>query len=1331
MQADRPRYLLGIDVGSNSVGTAWIDCQTGAITTGISVFPAGVEESEEKRGSPRNLSRRQARRARVTLARRSSRKRRLRLALIQAGLLPNDESSFRTLLQETDPWELRRKGLDQPLTPYEFGRVLLHLAQRRGAMGPLTDDDQKPAQEDGKIKKSIEGVRDKMKERKARTFGEFIAKLRAERVHPIRHEDNRPPDLRIGPREWRDPVRNRRESYEHCADREMIRDEFNRLWETQKTLSPELGQILTDDLRLLLDNPQSDAHWRHKGLIFGQRAATWDPGTRGRCALHPTDDCVPHADLYASRYLIVEYVNNLRVIDKDRLERCLTKEERQRILELLSVPSKCAPTIADLRAAIGTAEAGWGKEASKSSPFRLNVESDKNRAVPVDWFSRAIIHGAIGRDGWDALEDSIRNRINRLLLKGDPAYEADAERLKKNLIRHARLDELTATKVVEAWKKRPKTDAKRLNLSRRAVRNLLSLMDRPEPWPDSRKPGQTRWLTQIEARRMIADDDAFVDMTTGQPLDAITRRRYRTGVVGATKRDRYFVKQEKHLLKDANGALLRDASGAPLAEPPPAPWISNPVVRKSIHEVRRHIVEYLKKYSAKPDRICIELAREARMNAVDADRVLYMNRLRNRIRKDIIREFQLENHTSTQQRAAVDRVILCVHQGGVCALCGDQREPYRITARMAANGENCEIAHIIPRSMGGHNGFSNLVLAHTKCNRDMGNRTPRQFWDQTLRGGFQQGMAWIERMFRNIERIKPSEADDATGEALWKCYLAERARPPKGSGSTSLPNYFSRRPDWAKIEQFKKEVADIQNQMTERQKAATQYAARQLMAYLSDALYNGAGLPERASGDSREVDARKILVTDGLWTARLRKEWRLFFDYHGTRAHSIDESERTVREEKNRADHRHHAVDAVIIALTTGAIRNAWEERERQAERDGVSTADEVAMEHYRRAHPIPPPPPFYTPDRSAEEAINALREAVRIAVYGENGAEKPVSHRPAKRKLVGNLHEESLLGPVLDSDGQLTEFFTARIDIQKLKPAHLAEGMPKDDGSDENGDPTPGKSGIVRDPGLRKRLREIILEAGLNPDNFKKKDIKKLAGDGVFKHTSGVPIRSVVLLRKMTKPVLIQRKKPKYGSTDMEHDPNPRSLRAYVGGNNHHIEFRLSAKGRFTGTLVTAFEAAQRNLARLRALRAAGVPDGKRLRELPRAKRRAFSRTIAEIEALYPIVDRRDDPKRGRFVMSVSEGEMLWMRHKITKEVGYFVVAKLDDSNKFQVIPHWDARPSKPRKDENKKAIEGSARELIAISLADLKDLAPPGHEHVRKVRVSPLGDITLLDRD
>lgn len=1349
---------LGFDIGSNSVGSAWIDSATPEVHLGVSVFPAGVDEADDKRGEPKNAKRRMTRRTRITLARRAARKRELRLCLISAGLLPPTEPEFRALLDATDPWELRRAGLDRALSPFEFGRVLLHLAQRRGALGlhiPEPDNDETDAdgsaEEDGKVKAAIGAVRAKMLQRNARTFGDFISMVRAERVTAITTTDLRPENKRRGPREWRGAIRNKAGNYEYCADRDMIRDEFGKLWDAQRRMGGPLASLLTAELRREMDDEAGDTIWRHKGMLFGQRRQSWDLGTLGRCVLEPTERCAPHADMYASRYLVVETVNNLRIIERDRGARPLTPEERAKIKAFLSGPlgtekgrkkktenaastdrPKRSVSVTDLRNLMGTSQEGWGRP-SKTAHFRFNIENDEERAINTDWFAREIIHGAVSLESWERMPARLRDGLNRAILKHDPDQAEDVKKLRGGATGWAGLSATQADALVTAWKARPKPDAKRLNMSRRAVRNLLAVMDRDEPWPDPKSPTGYRWLTQIEARKIIAASPGFRDVTTGEPLDDATRRRYATGAKGATARDRYYMR--KHTLMRAGKPVI-GPDGHPLAEPPPAPLISNPVVRKAIHEVRRHLVEYMTTFGRKPDEVYVELSREAKMGKADADRVLLQNRLRNRIRNDIVDAFGLSSKTATQQRAAVDRVILSAQQGGICPLCGDQSVPTRITERMAAMGEGCEVAHIIPRASGGHNGLSNIVLAHTKCNRDMGRRTPRQLW--SIGPGFDAGIAWIESIYGDVERPKFSEMKTASGNSLWLCY-------------------FTRRDDRVKIEQFKKEVKDIQ-EMTARQDAATKYATRQVMAYLADALYDGGGLPERGG-------ERRIFATDGMWTKRLRDEWGLYFDTHAAKAKDVDNAEseeqraeKRRRKEKNRGDHRHHAVDAVVITLCSRDMQLAWENREKQAEVDGINTADPEAMNHYRQRNPLRPPAPFKRPEE--------LAAAVERAIFGEEGKVRPVSHRAVKRKLIGALHEETLFGPVLDCSGKLTGLFTAKKSVLSLDPNHLR--MPRQEtrdeaidrlaarggrerGLDERAarkwarsvvasagykpmivDPPPGKSGLVRDVALRARLRECLSHAGLDPDDFSANEVKKLHESGGFKQASGVPIRSVVLLRTMSDPVVVDRKQPEYHSNRMCVDSNAASKRAYVGGNNHHIELRVDAAGAWSGEIVSAFEAAQRKLARLRALRDANVPKPSDFCKLSPAQQKALVPLLRAAERDHPMVDRRDDDtKGGRFIMSLCEGEMLFMQHKETGEPGYFVVAKLDKPGRVVVVPHWDARSATERKDSEGRKVPDSKREQFAVTPRDLKALAPPGHEHAVKIRVSPLGKVEVLHRD
>lgn len=124
--------VLGLDVGSNSVGWALINTDTEEVVDlGVRIFQEGVENLNGQNEQSRGVQRRMKRALRKQYERRRERKNNLRRILIDAGLLPSDSAQFATLIK-LDPYQLRTKGLDAELSMYELGRALDHLNARRG-----------------------------------------------------------------------------------------------------------------------------------------------------------------------------------------------------------------------------------------------------------------------------------------------------------------------------------------------------------------------------------------------------------------------------------------------------------------------------------------------------------------------------------------------------------------------------------------------------------------------------------------------------------------------------------------------------------------------------------------------------------------------------------------------------------------------------------------------------------------------------------------------------------------------------------------------------------------------------------------------------------------------------------------------------------------------------------------------------------------------------------------------------------------------------------------------------------------------------------------------
>ena len=92
--------------------------------------------------------------------------------------MPAEAGAYKEWMQ-LNPWVLRAEGLERPLNAFEFGRILLHMTQRRGAYGFDVEEND---QEAGKIKEAIDHTRQQMKQRGVGTFGELMATLYEERT---------------------------------------------------------------------------------------------------------------------------------------------------------------------------------------------------------------------------------------------------------------------------------------------------------------------------------------------------------------------------------------------------------------------------------------------------------------------------------------------------------------------------------------------------------------------------------------------------------------------------------------------------------------------------------------------------------------------------------------------------------------------------------------------------------------------------------------------------------------------------------------------------------------------------------------------------------------------------------------------------------------------------------------------------------------------------------------------------------------------------------------------------------------------------------------------
>lgn len=294
---------FAFDLGTNSIG--WAVWRTGdgvfgadtahdLLRTGVLIFKDG---RNPKDGQSLATMRRVPRQSRKRRDRFVLRRRDLVNALRDAGLFPKAEEEARRLA-DLDPYQLRAKGLDEPLSAPEFGRAIFHLNQRRGFRSNRKAD--RKDREKGKIAEGSKRLAELLAANRCRTLGEFLW---------TRHRGT--PRSRLSTR-IRMEGEGAKSLYAFYPTRQMVKAEFDALWTAQARFAPTL---LTPALRE-----------RIEGIVFRQRDLA--PPKVGCCTFEPSEKRLPRALPSVEARVIYERLAHLRISTGPVTDRALTRTER-------------------------------------------------------------------------------------------------------------------------------------------------------------------------------------------------------------------------------------------------------------------------------------------------------------------------------------------------------------------------------------------------------------------------------------------------------------------------------------------------------------------------------------------------------------------------------------------------------------------------------------------------------------------------------------------------------------------------------------------------------------------------------------------------------------------------------------------------------------------------------------------------------------------------------------------------------------------------------------------------------------------------------------------
>lgn len=315
---------LGITVNYNCISWALLDKeqQSPILHTGVRVFQPSVLNLGSGLLEESHLAlRTKYRNARKSASRRQYRKLLLLRLLIENKMCPcpisawilwKNKGIFPTKELEDwlklNPYDLRVQGLSQKLKLSELGRVLYHLAQRRGKLVSKLNDHNKDKSifMNGDPKTKRLGLYATQKQhKKGFTLGQHLATLQQPKQRSFKKSDER--------------IRNR------YLDRMMFVDEFHKLYDKQKDFHPSLNE----NLREKLGGKPLPLNDGMTGLLFFQRELKSSQTRRNKCLYERGKKGTPISNPFYEYFHILKWISQIQYDGKS-----LNTKQREKVLAI-------------------------------------------------------------------------------------------------------------------------------------------------------------------------------------------------------------------------------------------------------------------------------------------------------------------------------------------------------------------------------------------------------------------------------------------------------------------------------------------------------------------------------------------------------------------------------------------------------------------------------------------------------------------------------------------------------------------------------------------------------------------------------------------------------------------------------------------------------------------------------------------------------------------------------------------------------------------------------------------------------------------------------------
>lgn len=519
--------------------------------------------------------------------------------------------------------------------------------------------------------------------------------------------------------------------------------------------------------------------------------------------------------------------------------------------------------------------------------------------------------------------------------------------------------------------------------------------------------------------------------------------------------------------------------------------LRQPLVEKILNQMINLVNALKAEYGI--DEVRVELARELKMSREERERMARNNKDREERNKEVAAKIRECGLYPTKPR--IQKYMLWEEAGKVCMYCGRT-----ISLSQCLNGDDMEVEHIIPKSVLYDDSYGNKTCACHECNQTKGNRT---------------ALEYIRAEGREAEYMK--RINDLLKEKKISYSKHQRLR-------------------WLK--------EDIPSDFLERQLRLTQYISRQAMAILQQGI-------------------RRVSASEGGVTARLRSLWgygKILHTLNLDRYDSMGETERVSREGETteelrikdwskRMDHRHHAIDALVVACTRQSYIQRLNRLSSEFGREDKKKEDQEAQEQQATE----------TGRLSNLERWLTQRPHFSVRTVSDKVAEILISYRPGQRvvtrgrniyrkKMADGREVSCVQRGVLVPRGELMEaslygkiISQGRERIVKRYPLHDLKGEVVD-----------------------LRLRELIAE-------YNQEITSKVKAKGAPLYLDAAEKQEVRSVRcYVTQPSVAK-------AIPIRFDERGRAITFVQSGSNHHLAIYRTPKGKLVESIVSFWDAVNR----------------------------------------------------------------------------------------------------------------------------------------------------------